>query len=177
MDITYLIETAKATILEQGDHPPLLFAECKSGSVHPYSVEFVGDKDNTTHHKQVMLFGVGREHGIAHPGNPVISLALISEAWLSITRGEKPKYSIPHEDPNKMEVLIILQLDCSTATLKSTQTTVEMLRDGSGALVDLLTLRPMDEVHDHLLPYFLAGTISAKMSDAELMRMLTGQKD
>lgn len=175
MDIQHIIDTAKEILLKRGDHPPMLFVEMKSNAIQPYVTEFIGDEKNCTKDKQYALFGVGREHGINHPGNPIQSVVLVSEAWLSITRGEKkPKYTIPHEDPNKKEVLIIVQLDMSTG--KSTQTTVEMLRDGSGQLMDLLRMPMKDyEIYDNLLPYFVAGSASASMSDAELARKLTGR--
>jgi hypothetical protein len=172
MDIQQIINDAKETILKDGEHAPILFAENKEGDV---SMFFFADLPDTTEGRQYALFGLGRKHGIEHPGNPVAHLYFISEAWTSVVlNGQKRKYKRCEDDPNRKECLMIVHLDMNTG--KSTMDTVEMLRDGSGELVDLLRIRTADEAHDYLLPYFVAGTASAKMSDAELARKLTGQK-
>jgi len=169
MDLQHLIERAKEIILKDGEHPPILYAETKDGKINLF---YFADFPDTTKEKQYTLFGLGRKYGIECPGseNKIAHLYFVVEAWMSTNRN----YNRPSEDPNRKEALTILHLDVST--MKTTLDRAEMLRDGSGELVDLLTLEPMVKgVEDNLLPAFLAGTRSAKMSDAELMRKLTGQ--
>jgi hypothetical protein len=169
MNISDILSMAKETVLHNGGHAPMLYVEGEQGDV---TMAYFADLPGTTFEKQIMLFGLGREHGIAHPGNRVQKVYSISEAWVSTAMHKgKPKYNAPSEDPNKKEMLIVLYLDGSTA--KTTMHRFEMLRDGEGAFMGLLTIPgEMGDMHDRLLPSFLAGTLSAKMSDRELGEML-----
>jgi hypothetical protein len=169
MNISDILSMAKESIMKNGEHAPMLYVEGKQGDV---TMAYFADLPATTLERQIMLFGLGREHGITHPDNPVQEVYFISEAWVSTAMHKgKPKYNAPSEDPNKKEMLIVLHLDGSTA--KTTMHRFEMQRDGSGALMDLLTIPDdLGDIHDKLLPSFLAGTLSAKMSDRELGEML-----
>ena len=83
MDIQKLIDMAKERLLEDGEHAPILYAENKDGGI---SMFYFADLPETTFEKQVQMFGLGREHGISSPGNPLDRLYFICEAWLTCSR-------------------------------------------------------------------------------------------
>lgn len=166
MDIAAIVEMAKEGMLKNGSHTPTLIAEGQTGKAAIY---FLGYLPETTFEKQKMLFGIGREHGIGHPGNIPTQCYFVSEAWVSIQKeGEERKYRSPSEDPNRKEMLIILHLNTEAGTCNLHR--AEILR--AGTVVDVLPRDTLSDVTDRLLPCFLAGVLSTKMSDEELAAMI-----
>ena len=95
----------------------------------------------------------------------------------SCNGGGQPKYDRPSLDPNKKEAIIISRIQIMPGPDKpqmvQSLTSYEMLRDGSGELVDLLKYAEFkDGVNNQLLTYFLSGIASASYSDEQLMDML-----
>lgn len=165
MDIQQLIGMAKEQMLKNGEHAPILYAENEDGKV---TMIYFADLPETTLEKQLALFQLGREHGIDSPGNPLRHLYFISEAWFSsVPIGEKFKYNAPSEDPNRKEALTIQTLDTSTGKMELHR--AEIVR--TGGTVELLSTECMGECQNRLLPSFLAGSVSAKMSDRELAEL------
>jgi hypothetical protein len=171
MDLQRIVDIAKTYILENGNHPPLLYVEPLTGEVAPYF--FTQGLPEYTKDKQSLFFELGRAYGLEHSiHDPVVHLYLIVEAWTSETLdGEKRKYTCASDDPDRHEELMILHLDAKT--MKSTIESVQILRVGD--TVDLLSLTSVDEKNtkDHMLPSFMAGIATKHMSDRDLAKLFT----
>lgn len=161
MDIQSLIDMAKKRLVEDGGHPPILYAENKDGGV---SMFYFADLPESTFEKQKACFALGREHGIDSPGNPIAHLYFVSEAWTS----HNQEYAFPSDDPERKEALVINSMSGETAKMEGT--TAEILR--TGGAVTVLPVKKLEEVHNALLFAFMAGVASAKMSDRELANMI-----
>lgn len=176
MDIQKIYKLAKEAILEHGEHLPTLYVEFQGISelVIAPIIGF-GSESGTTLDKQKLLFSIGRRLGQEYLGVKVSTVAFVCEAWTSsIPKGESYKYDRPSDDPNRKEVLIVSTLDASAPpNLKQSASLAEMLRDGKGNLVDLLAdSKPLEVNFNKMLISFLAGTISADMSDSELTELM-----
>jgi len=173
MDITEIVQHAKDDLLKEGEHRPWMYVEFEGKELN--IIAFADFPYKTTLEKQKVFFGLGRKLGTESPGKNICQVIFIVEAWMShYAKGEKPKYS-PSKDPNRMEVLTIQVLDANHATRKLTESVhiVDMIRDGSGELVDLLHRKDeMQEVHNPILTAFLAGFESTKLSDKEFARLI-----
>jgi hypothetical protein len=176
MDIQWIFKTAKEHILEQGEHVPTLFVEFKGLTEMVIAPLLVyGGGPQTTLDKQKMFFTIGRSLGKEYLGIDVSIVAFVSEAWVStVKKGESSKYNAPSQDPNRKEMLLVNVLDASKPPhLTQSLYRAEMLRDGSGQLVDLLAdSKPLEGGYSKLLTAFLAGACSTKLSDKEFDALL-----
>ena len=173
MDIPEIVQHAKDELLKEGEHRPWMYVEFEEKELN--IIAFADFPYKTTIEKQEVFFGLGRKLGTESPGKNICQVIFIIEAWMSSYRkGEKRKYS-PSEDPNRKEVLTIQVLDANPATRKLTESVhlVDMIRDGSGELVDLVHRKEeLQEVHSPLLTAFLAGFVSTKLSNEEFARII-----
>lgn len=174
MNITEIVQHAKDDLLKEGEHRPWMYVEFEEKELN--LIAFADFPYETTLEKQKALFGLGRKLGTESPGKNICQIIFIVEAWMSSYRSdEKRKYVAPSKDPNRKEVLTVQVLDANLATRTITESVhiVDMLRDGSGELVDLLHRKDeMQEVHSPLLTAFLAGFESTKLSDKEFARIM-----
>ena len=175
MDITEIVQHAKDELLKEGEHRPWMYVEFEEKELN--IIAFADFPYSTTREKQKVFFGLGRKLGTESPGKDVCQVIFIIEAWMSsYAKGERHKKHVaPSKDPNRKEVLTIQVLDANHATRKLTESVhiIEMIRDGSGELVDLLHRKEeVQQVHSPLLYAFLAGFESTKISDEEFARML-----
>lgn len=174
MDIAEIVQDAKEHILKEGEHRPMLYVEFEEKELN--LVAFADFPYETTLDKSKAFFMIGMKLGQEHQGREIRQIIFIVEAWSSsYAVGEEPEYS-PRDDPNRKEVLLINILDAnkSTGSLQASAHIVEMLRDGSGELVDLLHRRSeeMKNVRSPLLTSLLAGFESTKLSPRELNRIV-----
>lgn len=172
MDVQSILARAKEMLLEDGEHPPTLFVEYGQGGAFDILL-FANFPFSTTLERKMALFSVGREQGIAHPGKRVVQACLVIEAWMSTAKTKEEIKHSPSQDPNRQEVLMVLTLDATDSSLPETIQRVEMVRDGSGKLVDLLQSREAIRSESVFLASFLAGYLSAFMSDDELAHKLS----
>ena len=175
MDITEIVQHAKDELLKEGELRPWLYVEFEEKELN--IIAFADFPYKTTLEKQKVFFGLGRKLGTESPGKNICQVVFIVEAWMSsYPKGERHKKHVaPSKDPNRQEVLTIQVLDANHATRKLTQSVhiVDMIRDGSGELVDLLHRKDgIQEVHSTLLTAFLAGFESTKLTDEEFARIL-----
>jgi hypothetical protein len=175
VDINKIVKTVKKTILEQGGHHPTIIVEFED---EQDAIVLFDDMPTDGHKRHMMFFTSGRKVG-AEIKLEVRDLCFVSEAWLSrATEGGQPKYDRPSLDPNKKEAIIISRIQIMPGPDKpqmlQSLTSYEMLRDGSGELVDLLKYAEFKDrdVNNSLLTYFLSGIASAEYSDEQLMDML-----
>ncbi len=176
MNIDAIFKLAKETILEDGEHIPMLyveFAELNELVIAP--IIGFGAENQTTFDKQKLLFSIGRALSKEYLGLKVSCVAFVCEAWTSFVKhGDQFKYERPSEDPNRKEMLLVSTLDASSPpNLKQQAYRAEMLRDGSGELVDLLSKStPLEVGHNRLLTAFLAGSLSTQLTDDEFTALL-----
>ncbi len=175
MDIAEIVQDAKEHILKEGEHRPMLYIEFEEKEVN--LVAFADFPYKTTLEKQKAFFAIGRKLGEESPGKEIRQIIFIVEAWASSYKAGEPRPDVsPSKDPNRKEVLMINVLDADTSTreLKLSTHLVEMLRDGSGALVDLLHHRSeqLEVTGSPLLTSMLAGFLSTKLSERELARIV-----
>lgn len=169
MDMKYLWQRAKESVLEHGEHIPMIYAETKSNEV--FIVAVVGDAE-TADEKRKFLFGAGRKVGLENKGKEPVFLCFVNEAWISEQKpGEPRKYKQPSQGPNRREALVAQVMDLTEKPAKQMIYMAEMLRDGSGDLVDLLPNDEPMEAQWTLLPPFLAGWLSANYTADELLKM------
>ena len=169
MDMTQLWQMAKESTLEHGEHIPMIYVETKTNEV--FIVAVVGDAE-TTSEKHRFLFGAGRKVGLENKGKEPIFLCFVNEAWISEQRADQPrKYNRASEDPNRREALIAQVMDLTEKPARQMIYRADMIRDGSGELVDLLPSKEPMEAEYTLLPPFLAGWLSASYSDKEIIEM------
>lgn len=181
MDTQQIIRKVKETILKNGNlFLPLLLVEHRDKSISSYPVDFMKRK-HTTEVYQQRVFYMGRECGIEHPSNPVVSVAFIAEASIEVTKeGSGPT---PFDELNGKDILTISYFDVrimrgrSRDKMTSTHTNVEIARNESGAIIDLICIPKLSglEAYDIFLQYFVAGTATASISDAELAEKFTEQ--
>ena len=174
MDITEIVQHAKDDMLEDGEHKPTIFVEFEEKELN--IILFADFPYKKTFEKQKAFFALGRKLGTESPGKNISQIIFIIEAWASsYAKGEERKYVAPSQDPNRKEVLTVQVLDANhaTRTLKQSVHIVDMIRDGSGKLVDLFHRKDeIQEVNSPLLTAFLAGFESTKLSDEEFARLI-----
>ena len=171
MKIETIVQMAKEQLLEHKEHAPTFYIE----TAENVDVLVLDSLPETTFAKQKLFFSIARRTAKEHKEQlPVQQIVFVCEAWMSTHKvGESWKYASPSQDPNRTEMLTIQVLDCMP-DLRASLYRVEMLRDGSGDLVDLLTMREeLECVKNRLLESFLAGYVSANLSDEEFFSLLT----
>jgi hypothetical protein len=176
MDITGILKTSKEMLLEHKSMNPTLFVETKDkrGKVENLLIVMTFLGDNTLE-KMKQFFLVGRKVGTSHPGRELTSVCFVVEAWISTyTDEEAARHApAPSEDPHRKEVLAVSSLAIADKTVEQSMQYVEMLRDGSGELVDLLQNSDQIEVgHNNILMAFLAGYTSARLPDREMAKLI-----
>jgi hypothetical protein len=176
VNIPDIVQMAKDSILEHGEHRPELHIEYKD---EERAIAIFADFPyKTAFERKQALFVTGRKIGLESKDKEIAQVVFIIEAWVSTQKRGEPRPSMPpSEDPNRKEVLLIQLLEPNKVThsLKQSLHVVEMLRDGSGKLVDLLHDREemnVDNTSSNLLTSFLAGFESAKLSDKDFAHIL-----
>src|SRR5581483_3447555 len=117
-------------------HAPTFFVEREGDQLDIIILDHLED---TTQAKMIQFFDVAR--GLAQERRwkvkQVKEIIFIVEAWTSFQKiGEPRKYAQPADDPVRKEVLLVSKLTVEPPSM--TAQSIEMLRDGSGDLVDLL---------------------------------------
>lgn len=176
MNIDRLIEQAKNLLLKQGEIPSCLFVEFDGTNMvilaqteHP---------DNAAD-RAWMDFLTGRFFALKSPKQykkcKITGVHRIAEVWYNSspvdekTGGPRVRPSV---DPSRKEGLQITSID--PVTMKQSGQLYEILRDGSGSLVDLLKDSFMDEeseLRGAALPAFLAGYRSAKQHQSQAIHV------
>ncbi len=171
MNISAIVQHAKESLLVHGSHWPTLLVESDTASTI-FILDGFGQPNGTTLDKQKYLFRVGVQFGADHKGSEVKQVCLITEAWAStVKHGEQP-ISAPSLDPNRREMLMIVVLDVmptpgGKSHLKQAVHVYEMLRAGTS--LDLLAQnKEAEEIESMMLPSFVAGWASTKLSEGQL---------
>jgi len=169
MQIDKIIQMAKDHILKHGEHLPEIIVELDTQEMHIMGCPDVTNSDESLE-KQHRFFTAGRMLGEENPGKDIAHIAFTVEAWVGQQKlGEVPPNYRPAQDPNRKECLIIATLDivakADAKYIKQHCHFAEMIRDGSGKLIDLAAsgLEGV-KAQSKLLTAFLAGFGSAQMT-------------
>ncbi len=158
MTINDVFEKIKETILKFGEPLPVLIVEgTKDGVVIP--LQDLPGRD--TSERVSSLRNYGAEMACERPVGQLQKVFLINQAWASRPKGGKLPTLPPSQDPQRQEVLLIVELDVSST--KQQSVAFELVRDKTGQLTlmqplmeDGKIIKP-DEVFSPLLPAFVQG--------------------
>src|SRR5712671_1657392 len=173
MQIDKIIQMAKDHILKHGEHLPEIIVEFATQEVHIMGCPDITNSDESLE-KQHRFFTAGRMLGEENPGKDIAHIAFAVEAWIG--RRKREEYTedyLPSKDPNRKECLIVVVLDIvikedGNKYLEQHCYPFELIRDGSGKLVDLLPWNLEEgKGHSKLLTAFLAGFVSTQISKEE----------
>lgn len=156
MALSEILDHAKAALLAQGEHPPMLIAE---GSTQR-AVFLLAQFGRSAPDNRSILFQTGFQGAKVADLSDLVTVYLISETWLSQQHGIRPR-----DDPRRIEALMIASLEVATG--KQIAHVYEMLRDGSGQLADL-RLFAAQEAQGALLQAFVDGFLLAQRGKSGL---------
>ncbi|HEX3640221.1 MAG TPA: hypothetical protein VHV10_02905 [Ktedonobacteraceae bacterium] len=167
MQIEQIIQQAKDHILEHGRHIPEIIIELDTQEMCIFASPDIVNSDSSLE-KQHRFFTAGRLLGRSKPKANITYIAFIVEVFGSFNRN----IDRPSLDPERKECLSIVTLDVikedDKKCIEQHMHIYELIRDGSGKLVDLLNMHFEDgEVHSPLLIAFMAGFGSSKMSEEQ----------
>lgn len=179
MDIKEITQHAKEQLLKHKECWPTFLVELEGKRIEMVVFDHLED---TTPGKMKQCFSAARGIALERKwrSSRVKEIIFIVEAWMAAYQSEEEmKYARVADDPKRKECLIVSKLAVVPPTKKhrkpgltTTMQIVEMLRDGSGDLVDLLPDEEIHECHHELLQAFMGGIVSADFSDEQLSRMV-----
>lgn len=118
MHIEKIIQMSKDLILKNGSHMPAMHVEFKSGiaTLALMPTAFGVRKD---FEKIQNFYTAGSMIGEDYQGESLASLAFVAEAWMAKRDIDNPRLDVmPSQDPNRVEVLIIVSMDLSEGGLR-----------------------------------------------------------
>lgn len=128
-----ITEQAKEIMLWDGAHQPTLFLKgSQETMIHP-----IMELPSTSQERRKMMFVLGTFLTKIEQLGALEEVILVTEAWMSKAIDEHAPQIPPSKDPNRIEVLVINQIDL--ATNQSQLRLLEMIRDDGGELVELKT--------------------------------------
>lgn len=150
-------EQAREIMLWDGAHRPTLFLKGSQETMsHP-----IMELPATAESRRKMLFILGTLITKVEQLGSLEEVILVTEAWMSKALDEHAPHMPPSKDPNRIEVLVINQIDLTTN--QSQLRLFEMIRDDRGELTELKTYSDVpDDQQGHssdspLLNAFVAG--------------------
>lgn len=179
MEIDEIIAKAKAYLMEDGTHRPMLFFETDKPQL---VIAEIGNMLETPDERMKQFFSIGRKMGQELLGQQLRESALIVMAWASIQRpGEPPPQVPPSQDPQRIEIAIIEWLRILDERVERAEhierrtEVYQILRGGDKKSVDLFHLPDSPKNPPNpLLVYFMGGFKSALYSDEALIAMVDG---
>lgn len=164
MNVDGIIAYAKDALLALRDYPPCVFVELDSAGYVCIALPQLGTAPNALERARISFFG-GRKFGQTtakqFKGQKVTGVCSIAKVWYTITLESEAKdipYVKPSLNPRRKEGFSINTLDADT--MEQDQMLYEILRDGSGEVVDLFKdpdIKRTGPVHGAGLPCFMAG--------------------
>lgn len=136
-----IIDLAKKTLLEEGNHIPMLHVEFAPTSENPngsVDVFIIAGDILERFGMTKALWHVGVDAGNNHPGERVICLCLVSEMWKSSRKPDEPrKYAQASQDPDKGEELGICFREIVHTVQIDSMHMFPMIRNLKGKLVEI----------------------------------------
>lgn len=172
MKIKEITEWAKEFMLKDGTHAPTLFVETDAPQM---VIAELADIPGTSTERLPYFLAAGRKLAADYPGGRVREVAFIVMAWASMHAIGQPAPKMrPSQDPKRIELLTISHLTVNANdSVKLDGQMVEIIRDGSGQVRDLLHLSATVEGgQSPMLLLFILGFQHPHFSDREIMRLL-----
>lgn len=164
MNVDGIITYAKDALLALGDYPPCIFVELDSAGYVCIAIPELGDAPNALERARISFLS-GRKFGQTtakqFKGQKVTGVCSIAKVWYTMTLADEIKdipYVKPSKSPRRKEGFSINTLDADT--MEQDQMLYEILRDGSGELVDLFKdpdMKRTGPVYGAGLPCFMTG--------------------
>jgi len=168
MSIQRIMQQSKDLILEHGVHPPAMFVDFASDHIGKQIFLDNIPEDLDMFHKT--MFMLGRDKAEQLPDEDLASLCFVAEVnGVRIEVEDEPKVT-DRRECLLFQYLAVLPPDPgeSKKNLELSLHFVELIRDGQGKLIDLLTddKSALTSAYQVLPPTaFLAGWSSARMSE------------
>src|SRR5256885_7588908 len=160
MQIEQVLQMAKDHILKHGRHLPKLIVELEK-SVYVLACPDITNAGNAFE-QQHRFFSAGRMVSEQSPVEYLRQVIFIVEVWVS-----KDNYEMASLDPNREEFLSIHVIevveDDNRINIEEKGYMIEIIRDGSGELVDLFQRNDLNMGSDCLFS-FIAGFYSRILS-------------
>ena len=165
MNVDEVVRYAKDALLALGDYPPSVFIELDGPEFVYIALPQLGTASNALERARISFFG-GRKFGQTtlkkqFKERKIVGIYSIAKVWYTITLASEAKdipYVKPSLNPRRKEGFNINSLD--PETMEQGQVLYEILRDGSGAVVDLFKdpgIERTGSIHSAFLPCFLVG--------------------
>lgn len=158
-DIEHIAAIAKENLLKYGNHVPTVIAV---GTLGQGIGQLEGELETSEDRAQAMrvLGRVFRREGYIGELHKVF---FVSEGWMSVAAKTGGNIIRPSQDPNKLEVLVVSELDLPSR--KTNLLLYEMERDEKGGLRDVKPYQVEDttsglETRSYLLEEFFRGYYS-----------------
>jgi hypothetical protein len=147
-EVKKITEMAKAYMLRNGCHVPMIFTKGTNGKVFTLLESFGNTADERV---KDMLYAGAMVADQRNVGELEL-IVFVSEAWMGSNRDV-----MPSQDPQRIEVLLINTLD--TQTQEEQIIAFEIVRDNQEKVIDLrqMGLPEKDSVKGMLLPAFQKG--------------------
>lgn len=173
MNITELLQTAKDNLLKEGQQTPTLFVEFRDQT--GLTLRLSGFPEGLLKQRELM-FVAGRQAGKVRREQDIAQLCFFVEMWISEQVGNSMPAS---QASDRKEVLALQILDVVAPEaedgkpgVSQTMHVIELIRDGSGKLVDLLPYDEPMELCNSTLESFFAGFMSAKIPEEDFQEMV-----
>jgi hypothetical protein len=165
MDVDGVVTYAKDALLALGDYPPCILVQVDKPEYICIMIPQLGTASNALERARISFFA-GRKFGQTTAkeqlkGQKVIGIYSIAKVWYTMTlasEAKNPPYVKPSQHPRRKEGFLINTLEVDT--IEQGQVLYDILRDGSGAIVDLFKdseIKPTGPVISAFLPCFLVG--------------------
>jgi hypothetical protein len=175
MDISNILDGARANLLRDGGHAPMLLMEFEDGQQEWLVLQYLPE---TTAAKTRLLFEVGAERG-RDPGNAgrlIKHLVWMCEMWTaSYATNEAAQKIPPSAMPNRREVLGCIILDCPLTEASAAKEMsdalqrfyiAEIVRDpATGSITAVQPAIELQMIRSKLLPSFLGGYMLAQLPE------------
>jgi hypothetical protein len=154
---------AREVALRDGGHVPTIIAQGSAGSL----VGQLPDMPDTHEGKVGLMHLVGTVFGQSGEVGSLSEAFFISEGWMSQPGPEGIGETLPSQDPNRIEILVISRLIVEKK--RSDLVILEMVRDDAGQLSDLKELHSSvgedTQVGSPLLDAFVEGFRASQYSN------------
>lgn len=145
MKIEEIHQMFKDQLLESGEMPPTLVFECAQSGLHIAALDGMPWERGSA--KRLAFFLIGWEYGKKRVGDELRQVAFFGESWFNMSPDAEKmrKKPMPSEDPDRKEALLGMVITVDGANRSPSVLVNEMIRDGRGKLIDLLS-RPVTNV-------------------------------
>jgi hypothetical protein len=174
MDVDGVVKYAKDALLALGDYPPCILVEVDKPEYVCLMLPQLGTATTALERARLSFFG-GRKFAQTtakkqYKGYKILGVYSIAKVWYTMTLASEAKntpYVKPSLHPQRKEGFNINSLDVET--MEQDQVLYDILRDGSGAIVDLFNdpeIKRTGPVQSAFLPCFLAGMKTCEQSQS-----------